>query len=170
MIMEISKRELKDFNLRKFPNEISFKPIGIIHSPFKTFKGIPIQSSMSNTNGEVEIFPEFEGGLKDLDGFSHMVCLYYFDMINQPVPVQSKPFLDDEIKGVFAMRTPFRPNPIGLSIFQIKEIKNRKIKVNNIDTLDKTPVIDIKPYIPYFDEVKNFKIGWLKDKIKKMVS
>jgi tRNA-Thr(GGU) m(6)t(6)A37 methyltransferase TsaA len=114
--MDIIQRELKDFKERNFPVEISFKPIGIIHTPFKELKGIPIQASMSNSDGKIEIFPEFQEGLRDLDGFSHLICLYYFDLVQLPVPLRSKPFLVNEIKGVFAIRTPFRPNPIGFSI------------------------------------------------------
>ena len=91
-------------------------------------------------------------------------------MVKQPVPLQSKPFLDNEVKGVFAIRTPFRPNPIGLSILEIIGIKENKIEVNNVDILDNTPLLDLKPYTPQFDNFKTTKIGWLKGKIKKKVS
>lgn len=168
--MEITQRELKDFKMRNFPVEICFKPIGIIHTPFKDLRGIPIQASMSENDGKIEIFTEFQEGLKDLDGFSHLICLYYFDMVQLPVALRSKPFLVDEVKGVFAIRTPFRPNPIGLSVLKIKEIAANFISVAQVDILDKTPLIDIKPYIPQFDSPKTAKIGWLKKKIRKMVS
>ncbi|MFX0105845.1 MAG: tRNA (N6-threonylcarbamoyladenosine(37)-N6)-methyltransferase TrmO [Candidatus Hodarchaeota archaeon] len=168
--MEIISRELIDFKDRKFPDKICFKPIGIIHTPFKTLKGIPIQSMMSDAKGTIEIFSEYISGLKDLSGFSHIYCLYFFDMVKLPVSLQSKPFLDDDVKGVFAIRTPFRPNPIGLSIFEVLDIKENNINVKNVDLLDKTPILDIKPYIPHFDNVKTNKIGWLKDKVKKKVS
>ncbi len=114
--MEITNKEIIDIEKRKFPEEICFKPIGIIHTPFKSLKGIPIQPSMSDAKGTIEIFPEYKSGLKDLSEFSHIYCLYFFDMVKLPVPLQSKPFLDNELKGVFTIRTPFRPNPIGLSI------------------------------------------------------
>jgi tRNA-Thr(GGU) m(6)t(6)A37 methyltransferase TsaA len=168
--MEITRRELLDLKERKFPDTICFKPIGIIHSPFKTLKGIPIQSFMSDTKGHIEIFPEYQSGLKDLSGFSHVYCLYYFDMVKLPVPLQSKPFLTNEVKGVFAIRTPFRPNPIGISILEILEIKDNNIEVNNVDLLDQTPILDLKPYVPQFDNFKTTKIGWVKGKIKKMLS
>ncbi|MFW9875009.1 MAG: tRNA (N6-threonylcarbamoyladenosine(37)-N6)-methyltransferase TrmO [Candidatus Thorarchaeota archaeon] len=168
--MEIFNRELITFKERKFPNEICFKPIGIIHTPFKSLKGIPIQSSLSNENGIIEIFSEYKAGLKDLSGFSHIYCLYFFDMVKLPVPLQSKPFLDNELKGVFAIRTPFRPNPIGLSILQLLYIKENKIRVSNVDILDGTPILDLKPYVPQFDYIKTKKIGWLKGKIKKKLS
>ena len=168
--MEITKRELEDFNDRKFPEKICFKPIGIIHTEFKSLKGIPIQFSQSESNGIIEIFPQFQAGLKDLDGFSHIYCLFFFDMVKQPIPLCSKPFLDDEERGVFAIRTPFRPNPIGLSILEILEIKGNLIEVKNIDILDKTPILDIKPYISQFDSRETNKIGWLHGKIKKKTS
>jgi len=168
--MEIINRELIDFKDRKFPENICFKPIGIIHTPFKTLKGIPIQSSMSDAKGTIEIFPEHMLGLKDLSGFSHIFCLYFFDMVKLPVPLQSKPFLDDEVKGVFAIRTPFRPNPIGLSIFEILEIKENNINVKNVDVLDRTPILDVKPFVPGFDNLQTNKIEWLQGKIKRKVS
>ena len=168
--MEITKRELIEFSDRIFPEKICFKPVGIIHTPFKTLKGIPIQSFMSDEKGQIEIFPEYQLGLKDLSGFSHIYCLYYFDMVKQPVPLQSKPFLDNEVKGVFAIRTPFRPNPIGISILQILEISENIIKVNQVDILDGTPILDLKPYVAQFDNINTTKIGWLNGKIKRKIS
>ncbi|MFW9771308.1 MAG: tRNA (N6-threonylcarbamoyladenosine(37)-N6)-methyltransferase TrmO [Candidatus Thorarchaeota archaeon] len=168
--MEITKREIIQFKERKFPDRICFKPIGVIHSQFKNLKGIPIQSSMSDATGTIEIFPEYKLGLKDLSEFSHIYCLYFFDMVKPPVPIQSKPFLDDELRGVFAIRTPFRPNPIGLSILELLEIVDNKIKVNNVDILDNTPILDIKPYVPNFDNIETTKIGWLESKVRKKTS
>ncbi|KKK77592.1 hypothetical protein LCGC14_2852040 [marine sediment metagenome] len=168
--MEIINRELIDFKERKFPDKVCFKPIGIINTPFTSLKGIPIQSSMSDVKGTIELFPEYQFGLKDLSGFSHSYCLYFFDMVKLPVPLQSKPFLSNESKGVFAIRTPFRPNPIGISILQILEIKENIIEVKNVDILDKTPILDLKPYVPELDTIETTKIGWLKGKIKKKVS
>ncbi|MBY8992433.1 MAG: tRNA (N6-threonylcarbamoyladenosine(37)-N6)-methyltransferase TrmO [Candidatus Lokiarchaeota archaeon] len=163
--MEILDRELIDFKDRKFPLKVCFKPIGIIHTPFTSLKGIPIQFSLSNAKGTIEVFPEYITGLKDLSGFSHLYCIYFFDLVKQPVPLQSKPFLMNEKKGVFAIRTPFRPNPIGLSILEILDIKENAITVSNVDILDKTPVLDLKPYTSQFDNVETTKIGWLKDRI-----
>ncbi|NVM16821.1 MAG: tRNA (N6-threonylcarbamoyladenosine(37)-N6)-methyltransferase TrmO [Candidatus Lokiarchaeota archaeon] len=168
--MEISKRELISFKERKFPEDICFRPIGIIHSPFTDLTGIAIQPTMSNAKGKIEVFKHYQDALKDLDGFSHIFCLYFFDMVKLPVPLQSKPFLKDEIMGVFAIRTPFRPNPIGLSILELIEIKDNILYVNNLDILDKTPVIDIKPYIPQFDNRETQKIGWLEGNIRRKVS
>jgi len=168
--MEISKKEVKDFKERKFPDQVCFKPIGVIHTLFKTLKGIPNQSAMSDEKGIIEIFKEYHPALKDLDGFAYIYCLYYFDMVKLPVPLQSKPFLDDDIKGIFAIRSPFRPNPIGISILEVLGIDGNKIHVNNVDILDKTPILDIKPYVPEIDTRVSDKIGWLKGNIKKKTS
>ncbi|MFX1503812.1 MAG: tRNA (N6-threonylcarbamoyladenosine(37)-N6)-methyltransferase TrmO [Promethearchaeota archaeon] len=168
--MEINKRELISFKERKFPEDICFRPIGIVHSPFESLSGIPIQPSMSNANGKIEIFKHYQDALKNLDGFSHIFCIYFFDMVKPPVPFQSKPFLRDEIMGVFAIRTPFRPNPIGLSVLELVKVKDNILFVNNLDILDKTPVLDIKPYVPQFDNRETDKIGWLTGSIKNKVS
>jgi len=168
--MEIIKKDLKSLEDRKFPDKICFNPIGIIHTEFETLKGIPIQFSMSHSKGVIEIFPQFQEGLKDLEGFSHIYCIYFFDLVKLPVPLKSKPFLYDKNVGVFSMRTPFRPNPIGISVFEILEIKQNAIKVNNVDILDQTPILDIKPYISEFDCRKSFKHGWIENKIRKMTS
>jgi tRNA-Thr(GGU) m(6)t(6)A37 methyltransferase TsaA len=168
--MEISKRELISFKERKFPEDICFRPIGIVHSPFESLTGIPIQPSMSNERGKIEIFKQYQDALKNLEGFSHIFCIYFFDMVKPPVPLQSKPFLRNEIMGVFAIRTPFRPNPIGLSVLELVEVKDNILFVNNLDILDKTPVLDIKPYVPQFDNRETDKIGWLAGSIKNKVS
>jgi len=168
--MEISKREVKDFKERKFPDQVCFRPIGVIHTPFKTLKGIPIQSVMSEEKGIIEIFEEYSPALKNLDGFGYIYILYLFDMVKLPVPLQSKPFLDDDIKGVFAIRSPFRPNPIGISILKLLKIEGNEIHVSDVEMLDKTPILDIKPYIPEIDTRVTDKIGWLKGKIRKKTS
>ncbi len=168
--MEIMNRELIDYNERKLPKNVCFRPIGIIHTPFKSLKGIPIQFAMSTMKGKIEIFSEFKAGLKDLSGFSNLYCLFYFDMVKLPVPLQSKPFLDNEIRGIFAIRSPFRPNPIGISILEIIEIRDNMIHVGNVDILDKTPILDLKPYIYQIDNIKPKKIGWLTGKIQKKIS
>ena len=168
--MEHIKKQIVNFDERNFPKEICFKPIGIIHTPFKSLKGIPIQFSMSDIKGKTEIFSPFVACLKDLSGFSYIYCLYFFDLVKLPIPLQSKPFLDNQTRGVFAIRTPFRPNPIGISILKVLKVEKNIIQVQNIDMLDKTPLLDLKPYIPKFDNIKTNKIGWLKGKIKSKTS
>jgi len=168
--MEIIKREIKSIKKRTFPKKICFEPIGIIKTPFKSLKGIPIQFYQSEAEGIIQIYPKHSPGLKDLEGFSHIYCVYFFDMVKLPVPLQSKPFLDDKKKGIFATRTPFRPNPIGISILEIIHIKKNLIKVKNVDILDKTPILDIKPYVSRFDYIKAYKMGWLDGKVVKKSS
>jgi len=168
--MEILKRNLHDMTERNSLKKIMLKPIGIIHTPLKSLKGIPIQFSMSDIQGKIEIFEEYTSGLKDLDQFSHIYCIYLLDLVKLPVSLQSKPFLDSEKKGVFSTRTPFRPNPIGLSILELEKIENNYLFVNHVDILDQTPIIDIKPYINEFDSVRSSKLGWYEGKIKKKLS
>lgn len=146
---------------RKFPEEVCFRPIGIIHTPFNSMRGVPRQSSISDAEGTIEIFKEHQDGLKDLDGFSHIYCIFHFDLIKTPVPLQSRSFSSRDKKGVFAIRTPFRPNPIGLSIFELIDIKENEIHIKGADTVDRTPVLDIKPYVPEFDVRSHTNNGWL---------
>lgn len=149
---------------RKFPEKVCFKPIGIIHTPFKSMSGVPRQSSNSNAEGTIEIFEEYQDGLKDLEGFSHIYCIYNFDLIKPPVPLQSKSFSSRDKKGVFAIRTPFRPNPIGLSIFEVIDITENQIHIKGVDAVDRTPVLDIKPYVSEFDVRSHTNNGWLNGK------
>jgi len=142
---------------------IQLNPIGIIHSPFTQIVGTPIQSTYSkNGEGTVEIFPEFKQGLKDLEGFSHIYLIYYFHK-SKGYCLTCRPFLDNVERGLFAIRAPRRPNPIGLSIVKLKEIRDNIISVSSLDILDGTPLIDIKPYIPHFDAPKTTKVGWFKE-------
>ena len=140
--------------------EIIFKPIGVIHSPFTELSGMPIQpTSESSTEGHLEVYPEFVDGLKDLDGFSHIYLLYHLHKA-APAKLHLKPFLDNEIRGLFSTRAPRRPNPIGLSLVKILRVEGHLVRIENIDILDGTPLLDIKPYIPEFEETKDIRVGW----------
>jgi len=147
-------------------NEITFKPIGIIYSPFKTIENIPIQNiGAKGVKGTIEIFKEFVTGLKDLDGFSHLILIYHLHkVIHDSLLV--KPFLDTVEHGIFATRSPVRPNPIGLTVVKLIEIKNNLITIENLDILYKTPLLDIKPFLPMIDDTKDIRIGWLTGKIE----
>jgi tRNA-Thr(GGU) m(6)t(6)A37 methyltransferase TsaA len=146
--------------------KIIYQPIGIIHSPHKEIKGVPIQpSSAKGIQGEIELFEEYQDGLKDLNGFSHIIILYDFHK-SKGYSLQIKPFLDEKLRGVFATRAPKRPNQIGLSVLKLNGIKANKLYVENVDMLDETPVLDIKPYASPFDAVEEEKIGWLSKNIK----
>jgi len=154
----------RSVTLRK--KKIQLKPIGIIHSPFKKIVGIPIQTVFSDKgNGTVELLPEYKEGLKDLEGFSHIILIYYFHR-SKGYRLICRPFLDRVERGVFATRAPARPNPIGLSIVRVKKIRGNMIKVASLDILDGTPLIDIKPYIPQFDAPRVLKGGWLEKAYK----
>lgn len=149
-------------------NELTYKPIGVVHSQFKEPKNVPIQSVASKgITGTIEIYPEYIEGLTDLEGFSHIILLYHFHRIKDS-SLMVKPFLDDKLHGVFATRSPARPNKIGISIVQLKGIENNILQIQDIDILDGTPLIDIKPYVPKFDCRKTAKIGWFSDKISKL--
>lgn len=142
-------------------NEIIVRPIGEIISPYKTFNDIPIQGKFKeNVKAYIELKEEFIPGLRDLDGFSHAYLLYYLHLSNK-ITVEGKPFLENQTHGIFAIRSPHRPNHIGLSIVKIIKIEGNKLHFSNVDMLDKTPLLDIKPYISYFDNRENVKSGWL---------
>ena len=150
--------------------KIEYRPIGIIHSPFKNPEGTPIQpSAAKGVRGEIDVYPEFAEGLTDLAGFSHIILLYHFHL-SKKFNLKVKPFLDDEHHGLFATRAPARPNPIGLSVARLTKIENTILHVQDMDIIDKTPLLDIKPYVPEFDQRENVKIGWLKEKIRKYAS
>lgn len=146
---------------------IIYKPIGIIHSPFSEIKGMPIQpSGAKGIKGTVELMPEYAEGLQDLEGFSHVILLCHLHL-STSFSLKVKPFLDDQLRGVFATRAPRRPNPIGLSVVRLKEIKGNILHIEDIDIVDGTPLLDIKPYVPEFDVQETVRIGWLSDKIGK---
>jgi tRNA-Thr(GGU) m(6)t(6)A37 methyltransferase TsaA len=144
--------------------EIVLTPIGLIHSPYKKREEIPCQGYRAETKGTVEVFPQYAEGLKDVEGFSHLFLVYYFHKSERTTLV-SKPFLDDKPKGIFAIRSPHRPNHLGLTIVKLLSIEKDKLIVANIDCLDGTPLLDIKPYVPQFDQKENVKIGWLEGKV-----
>ncbi len=147
---------------------INYTPIGIIHTPFSTPEGTPIQpQGAAGVQGTVEVFSEFVDGLADLQGFSHIFLIYHFHLA-KPFALQVKPFLDDKSRGLFATRAPSRPNPIGVSIVELIDIENSILHIRDIDVVDQTPLLDIKPYVPDFDARETNKIGWLEDKTKKI--
>jgi len=143
--------------------DITYHPIGIIHSPFHELSGMPIQpSSEFSAPGTVEILPEFTPGLKDLDGFSHIILIYHLHKSHRWA-LTVTPFLDSKMHGVFATRAPHRPNPIGLSVVKLVRIEESILHVENLDILDGTPLLDIKPYVPEFDSPPEIHLGWLEN-------
>jgi tRNA-Thr(GGU) m(6)t(6)A37 methyltransferase TsaA len=146
--------------------KIEFTPIGIIRSPFNDPENMPIQpAGAAGIKGTVEIFEEYRPGLKDLVGFSHIILLYHFHR-STGFKLQVVPFMDTELRGVFATRAPRRPNPIGLSVVELDKVENGVVYIQNVDILDNTPLLDIKPYVPEFDAQTDIRIGWLKNTSK----
>ena len=142
-----------------------YRPIGVIHSPLKEAVGAPIQSVVArDVEGVVELFPQYAGGLRDIEGFSHIILIYHFHLSGKSSLIVT-PYLDDETHGVFATRAPARPNPIGISVVRLARVDGTRLHVTGVDILDGTPLLDIKPYIPQFDAIETEKIGWLKDRI-----
>jgi len=149
-------------------NGIKYKPIGVIHSPFKEPEGTPIQpAGAKGTDGIAEIFPEYAEGLKDIEGFSHIILLYHFHL-SKGATLLAKPFMDNEKHGVFAMRGPSRPNPIGISVVRLVGVEGNMLHIQDVDIVDGTPLLDIKPYIPEFDIRKVERIGWLEKNVHKL--
>ncbi len=141
--------------------EIKLKPIGIIHTPYKEPKGIPIQGRFEKgVTGQAELFSEYRQGLKDIEGFSHIILIYYFDR-SKDEKLIGRPFLEDESHGIFAIRSPMRPNHIGFSIVKLEKVESNIITFSEVDILDGTPLLDIKPYVSHFDSRENVKNGWL---------
>ena len=140
--------------------ETRVKPIGIIHTPYKEIKGMPVQGVFEQEGmGRIELFPEYVDGLKDIHGFSHLILIYFFDREEEEVLVRA-PLLEDDGRGIFAVRSPKRPNNIGLSIVKFEGLKSDGIIFSQVDMLDGTPLLDIKPYVSYFDARDDVKNGW----------
>ena len=147
---------------------IRYNSIGIIHSPFKENVGIPRQSvGASDINGSIEVFDDYSTGLQDLDGFSHIVVIFHLHRVKR-ASLKAYPPWDDREHGVFATRSPYRPNPIGVSIVKLETIEQNIVHISGIDMADGSPVLDIKPYVPDLNPSEGIKIGWLADKVEGM--
>jgi tRNA-Thr(GGU) m(6)t(6)A37 methyltransferase TsaA len=145
---------------------VQFNPIGTIHTPFHEAQGTPIQPRAGEgSRGEVEIFPEFLAGLKDLDGFERIWLVYCFDRAVKQHSLIVCPYLDaTDSHGVFATRAPARPNPIGISAVRLLEVHGNLLSVSDVDVLEGTPLLDIKPYVPQFDCFHILRSGWVADR------
>src|SRR3989339_972683 len=132
--------------------KIDIRPIGIICSPYKEPQGVPYQAYKSRAQGRVQVYREFAKGLDDVDGFSHIILVFYFHQA-QGYKLKAKPYLDDVPRGIFAIRGPWRPNHIGISRVRLLKRRGRELIISGLDMIDKTPLLDIKPYVPAFDEL-----------------
>ena len=141
-------------------DKIEYNAIGIIHSGFTDKKNTPIQGVFEKTaKGTVEIFPEYAEGLKDIIDFSHIILIYHFHLSNG-FSLISTPFLEDVEHGIFSIRHFNRPNPIGLSVVKLDKVAGNVLDITEVDILDGTPLLDIKPLVPLFDNRPNAKGGW----------
>lgn len=145
-----------------------YKSIGVIETPFKLKSGMPIQPYYGNgTKGKIVLKKKYVEGLKDLEGFSHIYLIYHLHK-SKGFELQVTPFLDNKKHGVFATRAPKRPNPIGLSVVKLLNISKNVLAIENVDILDGTPLLDIKPYISKFDSYDTEKNGWIDSVTEKM--
>jgi formylmethanofuran dehydrogenase subunit E len=139
---------------------MNLQPIGIIHSPFKDRKRCPPQGREEVCR--IEIFEQYAEGLKDIDGFSQLILLYWLHSTKDYSLLVKTPW-DSEPHGVFATRSPNRPNALGFSVVELIEREGNKLKVKGLDALEGTPLIDIKPYLPEIDSKTNVRVGWVKE-------
>lgn len=142
---------------------MKLKPIGIIHSPYKTRAEAPPQGKSDVL--EIEIFEEYEEGLKDIETFSHIHVIYWMHKSKGYSLLITTPW-NTKLHGLFATRTPNRPNPLGHSVVELIKRKGNILKVRGLDAIEGTPVIDIKPYVPRIDVKPEANSGWLGDKLK----
>jgi len=143
--------------------EVIYKPIGIIRSPYKDPSKTPkYPQAVRNVRGSIEILPELIDGLKDLEGFSYIVLIYHMHLAKKFAPIV-KAYLDGKEHGVFATRSPSRPNAIGLSVVKLVEIVGKTLIIEDLDIVDSTPLLDIKPYMPEFKDSSSIKIGWIEE-------
>ncbi len=147
-------------------HSLELKPIGIIHSPYKDGVEAPYQRYKSEKISQIEVFREFEEGLKDIEGFSYIVVIFWFHK-SQGYHLLVKTPWDDILHGLFATRSPHRPCPLGLTIVELIAREKNILKVKGLDAIDGTPLLDIKPYIPSIDERSVVKLGWLEGKLGK---
>ena len=139
-------------------------PIGIVRTPFKCKKDTPIQPFRSNATGRIEVFKKYKDGLSDIEGFSHLILIYRFHK-SRGYCLKVKPFLDNQLRGLFATRYPRRPNQIGLTVVELLKRESDILFVKGIDVVDGTPLLDIKPYVPDFGPRGKIRIGWLEERI-----
>lgn len=141
-------------------SDIVFHPIGVIHSPFKQQQGTPIQSALAGeAAGWIDVDPAYQPALQDLQEVERIWVLYHLDRTADFKPLVT-PYLDTTEHGLFATRSPARPNPIGMSVLRLRGLVGSRIDVVGIDILDGTPLLDIKPYVPDFDSFRPSRAGW----------
>ncbi|MCK4387377.1 MAG: tRNA (N6-threonylcarbamoyladenosine(37)-N6)-methyltransferase TrmO [Dehalococcoidia bacterium] len=146
-------------------DRLELKPVGIIHSPFRDRGQAPHQGHGREEICQVEVFKEFEEGLKDIEGFSHIILIYWFHKSAGYHLLVTTPW-DTKPHGLFTTRSQNRPNPLGLCVVELVAREKNLLKVRGLDAIDGTPLLDIKPYIPAVDGKASVKVGWLEGKLK----
>jgi tRNA (adenine37-N6)-methyltransferase len=146
--------------------KIEYTPIGTIRTPHKEIKGMPIQTANARgVRGILEVGEAYAVGLDDLTGFSHIIALYHFHRVAKP-NLKPVPYLDGSPHGLFSTRAPARVNPIGISILKLVSVEKNAVTVEDVDILDGTPLLDIKPYVPQFDSIPDASTGWYRERLK----
>jgi tRNA (adenine37-N6)-methyltransferase len=141
-------------------DEVVFRPIGVIRSPFLHVDGMPVQPmGAQGVKGRVELHADLEPGLKDLQGFSHVMLIYCFHL-SSGYSLHVLPFLDRTMRGVFSTRVPRRPNGIGISVVRLTGVRGSILDIEEVDVVDGTPLLDIKPFVPQFDNREVQSAGW----------
>ncbi len=147
-----------------------FRPIGVIHTPYQAREGTPIQGAFEpDAEGTVEVYEQFAEGLKDIEGFSHIYVFYVFHK-SEEYKLHCKPYRDDEPRGVFACRAPKRPNQLGMSVVRLLKREGNVLTIGEVDMLDGSPLLDIKPYVPQFDQREDVRVGWLQGSFDRQVA
>ena len=140
---------------------LALRPIGVVHSPHTEPAGTPIQPRYAaDCHGEVEVDPAYEEALDDIDGFERIWLIYWLHR-SRPYRAKIVPFRDTQLRGLFATRSPSRPNPIGMSVVRLHGREGNRLKISGVDIVDGTPLLDIKPYVPRFDVYPDAAAGWL---------
>ena len=151
-------------------DQVAFTPIGVVRSPFSAQEGMPIQTvAAGGVCGRVELDPAYAEGLDDLAGFTHLYLITYLHRTG-PATLRVRPYLDNVERGVFATRSPKRPNPIGLSLVRLVGVEGAVLHIEELDLLDGTPLLDIKPYVPPFDDRAGARYGWFEEKAQNVHS
>ncbi|MGD9073780.1 MAG: tRNA (N6-threonylcarbamoyladenosine(37)-N6)-methyltransferase TrmO [Desulfobacteraceae bacterium] len=148
--------------------EFTFRAIGVLRTPYRSKSGVPIQGIFDpESKGRAEIFEQYVSGLKDIEGFSHLILLYVFHQ-SDGYDLICKPYMENQLHGVFSIRAPKRPNPIGFSVVRLVRREGSVLYLAEVDMLDETPLLDIKPFVPKFDHRENVRVGWMKGKFRDM--
>ena len=137
------------------------RQIGVVHSPYRERTEAPFQGRHASEESTLEVFEDYEPALLDVEQCSHLIVLYWQDRANRSI-LQTRTPWGPEVHGVFATRSPNRPNPVGLCVVNLVEREGRFLKVRGMDAVDGSPLIDIKPYSPQIDSVQDARIGWHK--------